>query len=1046
MNLPNRTCNIRKISLPKQMLKVMKVTVFLVTILFVNVFADTKAHETTIEKNTTQSRIARGHVTDSLGKPLRGVSVTVKNTSNRTTTNQEGFFEIILPDASQAIVFTYIGMQRMEVTEISQNMRVTMQTARETLEDVVVTGYADIRKESFTGNAITVSKEQLLRTNPNNLIEGLQSFDPSFRIKENPVWGSNPNNLPEFTIRGESSIGMDKSLTAEQDRLSGTQRTNLKDNPNLPIFILDGFEVSVQTIYDMDINRIESVNILKDAAATALYGSRAANGVLVVTSVPPVPGEMRISYSLSGGVELPDLSDYNLTNAEEKLEAELLSGVYDLDDVPAEIRYNEIANRIRRGVNTDWLAQPLRNAFNQNHSLVLDGGVESIRYALNFTHNTNNGAMKGSYRNRTGAGLTVDYRGRKFQLKNQVTYNATNMQESPYGTFSTYTTQQPYEEIFDENGEYLPNLSGLAAPINPLWLTTLDSYAGRGHVNELQNNLSANWEIFDGFQFRGQFSVTKSDFKENTYRDPKEWHYTTANDQRGSLREDIGTGYSWNTNALFHYNKLIDKHFINATAGFNARETYENDYTMNYVGFQLGSLQGPPFAARQSSKTAYNSAKTRLFGTLASVNYTYDNIYLLDASVRLDGSSQFGSDKKTAPFWATGLGLNIHRYPFLADSRSISLLRLRATYGSTGKVNFPAYTAITSYDINAESWYFTGPAASIVYLGNPQLKWETTKTFDAGFELGLFNDRYYLRASYYNKETDDLIDQVSIATASGFSTYRANSGTILNQGVELDLHATVYRDRDWVLTLYGNLGANKNKITELGTASQAYNDAVNAQYEAAFGNRVLQTNPLTRYYVGASTTAIFAMRSAGIDPANGREKFIRSDGTSTYTWSAIDQVVVGDRSPTAQGAFGLNVGFRGFYLNSSFLYQWGAQTYNSTLLDKVENANIANQNVDRRVLSDRWKTPGDVVSFLDISTTRVTKPTSRFVQNYDYLNLSALSVGYDFKREQIRAWGLSNLGIRINANDVFRLSTVKEERGTSYPYARNYTFTVTVGL
>src|SRR5690606_10633874 len=153
----------------------------------------------------------------------------------------------------------------------------------------------------------------------------------------------------------------------------------------------------------------------------------------------------------------------------------------------------------------------------------------------------------------------------------------------------------------DENGDYLPSLSGLTAPRNPLWLTTLDSYAGRGYLNEIQNNLSANWMIFDGFQFRGQFSVTKSDFKEETYRDPLEWHSTAANHQRGSLQEELGNGYTWNTNALFHYNKLIDKHFVNATAGFNARETYENDYGMSYLGFQLGSLQGPPFAASQQN-------------------------------------------------------------------------------------------------------------------------------------------------------------------------------------------------------------------------------------------------------------------------------------------------------------------------------------------------------------------------------------------------------------------------------------------------------------
>ncbi len=1013
---------------------------------------------TTIMEDVQDLLTVKGHVTDAAGRPLVGatIRVVVRDDAGQLQTikiakSADGSGTFMVPDVPSycSLVFSFLGYTPVEVKAKTNLGAVVLTPEDGKLKDVVVTGYTNIRKESFTGNAVTITKEQLLKINPNGIIQGLQHFDPSFRIKENSNWGSNPNNLPQFTIRGEGSIGMDKSLEAEN--LKSGQRTTLKNDPNLPIFILDGFEVSAQTIYDMDINRIENVTILKDAAATAMYGSRAANGVLVITTVPPKPGQMRISYNLSGGIEFPDLSDYNLTNAKEKLEAELLSGVYNMQNPTDQLKYNDIENRIARGIDTDWLAQPLRNAFNHKHSLVVEGGAESIRYAINVNHDENNGAMKGSYRDRSGAGLTVDYRSKKLDLKNQVTFNSVRMSESPYGTFSTYAKQQPYEAIYEEDGSIKHYLeTGLGSNnINPLWRTTLDSYAGKGHINELQNNLSANWYIMDGLQFRGQFSVTKTDNKQGTYKDPREFDSYVAQDERGSLTEDLGNGYNWNTNMLLHYNKMVNKHFINATIGVNARETYEEGYNMQYLGFSLGNLQGPVYAAKQKEKTGYSSAKTRLFGTLASVNYSFNNIYLVDASLRFDGSSQFGTDKKIAPFWAFGAGLNIHNYSFMQNYPYVSTLKVRGTYGATGKVNFPAYTAITSYKIDDRAWYYTGPAASIIYLGNPALKWETTKTLDAGFELGLLNNRYYITATYYDKATYDLIDQVSIAQASGFATYRANSGTIVNNGIELNVRATAYQSQDWVVALYGNLAANKNRIKELGAASHAYNEALNREYDSEFNSYPeLKQKPATRYYEGASTTAIYAVQSAGIDPANGKERFIKRDGTSTYTWAAIDQVVVGDTNPSAQGAFGINASYKGFYVNTSLLYQWGAQTYNSTLLDKVENADIRNSNVDRRVLTERWRRPGDLAPFygLNFGSNRVTRPTDRFVQNYSYLSLSSISFGYDFRKPTLERLKLSNLGFRANLNEVARWSTVKEERGTSYPYAKNVTFTLTVGI
>lgn len=1010
-----------------------------------------------LPKNAVQQekreKVVNGRVTDNRLNPLPGVTILIKDTKLGVVADAMGQFKIAYPeDMKVTLIFSFIGMKNREI-EITtqQSVEVTLEEDVTALEDVVVTGYSNVRKSSFTGNATTVNREQLLRTNNKNVISALQTFDPSFRIKENALWGSDPNALPEFNIRGESSIGMNKSL--EQENLKQSQRTGLKDNPNLPIFILDGFEVSVQKIYDMDMNRIESMTILKDAAATAMYGSRAANGVVVVTTTAPKAGEMQVSYNATLSFELPDLSDYNLCNAAEKLETEKLSGLY-VGETPGlqvqkDLEYNKIQQRILRGVNTDWLAQPLRNAVNHQHSVYVNGGVESIRYAIDFNYNGNKGAMKGSYRNTTGAGLALDYRYRKLQIRNYISYSSTRSEDSPYGAFSDYAKMQPYNEIKDENGQYLRKIEGFRSIVNPLFKTTLGNYNGKTTLNDLTNNLNAILNILEGLQFRGEFSISTQNNTAESFEDPKDPIFDEVKDEKekGALSKNWGKNNSWNLNAMLYFNRQFGRHFINATAGANAREGKSELNSILLKGFQLGNLNAPAYAAQQPDKTYCSAEASRLIGLLASLNYAFDDIYLLDASFRLDGSSQFGADKRFAPFWSVGTGINFHNYSWLEENRYINTFRIRASYGSTGKVNFPPYTAITTYNADSKNWYYAIPATYLFYLGNPDLKWETTRTLDAGFELGLFRDIVYLKASYYHKETIDLIDEVAVRTSSGFPAYRSNSGSVVNKGFELSLNATAFHNDDWRVVLTGNLASNKNEITELGAASEEYNRKLDENYDAKDpAYRSLTTRPLQKYKKGASTTAIYAVRSAGIDPANGREKFIKKNGMSTYTWCADDQVVVGDLLPDAQGSFGVNASFRGFYLNASFMYQWGGQTYNSTLLEKVENADIRNANVDKRVLTERWKKPGDIAPYYDLEASAITKPTSRFVQDYNYLSFSSLSAGYDFKKEMLRKCRLTALGIRMNANDLCRWSSVAEERGTSYPYARNFSITLNIGF
>ncbi|WP_059026223.1 SusC/RagA family TonB-linked outer membrane protein [Gabonibacter massiliensis] len=997
-----------------------------------------------------------GKVTDEKGVSIPGVTVLLKGTTLGTATDKDGKYVLTLPYMEKfSLLYSFVGMESREIKYAGKDtINVVLKEDMKQVDEVVVTGYANIRKESFTGNAVTVSKDQLLKANNKNVIAALQVFDPSFRIRENSIWGSDPNALPEFNIRGESSIAMTKGLDVEDAKR--TQRTSLKDNPNLPIFILDGFEASVQKIYDMDMNRIESITILKDAAATAMYGSRAANGVVVVTTVAPKMGEMRVTYNFNGGVELPDLSDYNLCNAAEKLEIERLMGQYTTKDPDLQalkdIEYNTILQRVLRGVDTDWLAQPLRNVFNHKHSISIEGGEKSMRYGINLNYDSNEGVMIGSRRTRAGAGLTLDFRSKEWlQIRNDISYNSTSSEDSPYGNFSTYTTLQPYYEIYDDKGELVKELIGVGfdKKKNPLWsVKNLKSYSGRVRSNDLTDNLSVNLFITNGFQFKGQFSITKTNSTNESFTDPKDVFFERKPEkERGTLSRSLSNGYNWNLNAMFYFNRQFGKHFINAMAGINATESYSESTSMLFEGFTVGNLNKPADAADQPKKSDVSSSESRLFGLLAMANYSYNDVYLLDGSYRLDGSSQFGSDKRFAPFWSFGAGINFHNYSWLKDHWLINTLRVRGSYGSTGKVNFPAYAAIATFQSDKDNWYYTGPANSLVYLGNPDLTWETTRTLDVGITVSFLNNKFYLSGSYYRKKTVDLIDEVTIQSSSGFGTYKSNSGSVLNKGFELNINATLYRDRDWNVVVNANLASNKNTIVELGESSKEYNKRVLENYDSDWsGYEGLVTTPLIMYYEGASTTAIYAVRSAGIDPANGREKFIKKGGTTTYTWNANDQVVVGDKLPDAQGSFGINVGFRGFYLNASFLYQWGAQTYNSTLLNKVENADVAGSNVDKRVLSQRWMKVGDIAPFYDIKNTTITKPTSRFVQDYNFLNFSGLSMGYDFDQMLIKKIRLRSLGISFNANDICRWSTVKEERGTSYPYAKNYSFTVSVGF
>ena len=996
-----------------------------------------------------------GRVIEKLSKePMVGVTIRLDGHSTGVITDINGCYVLTLPEKGGLVIYSYIGFETRKIKVTSrQKVDVQMVEATESIQEVIVTGYNSIQKESFTGNTTKIEKEDLLKVNPNNLISAIQTFDPSFRIQENLAAGSDPNSLPQFVLRGQTGIG---ETTLGQTSTSSISREVLSGNSNLPIFILDGFEVDVEKIYDLDMNSIHSINILKDAAATAMYGSRAANGVIVIERRAPEAGKFRVQYSGVLSAELPDLSSYNLMNAREKLEAERLAGLYDSNTPeidPYTNGYYQRLNNVLTGVDTYWLSQGLRTALNHKHSVFIDGGENDVRWGVELGFRGTEGVMKHSSRKNANAAFYVDYRIGGLQIKNKVTYTYNKSTDVPFNSFSDYSHLLPYLRLYDENGDYVRRLEKFdgasGTQVNPLYEINFYNSFDHSGYDEVTDDLSLNWRITDGLRLRGQFSVLMRNSTGDLYKDPASASYSASTGNiNGEKTESTQKRTVIDGSLSLMYNNTFKGHNLNICLSSNMRQTQSTASETRYRGFPGGDLVSSNYAAEVYGKPSSSDNTTRLVGALLTSNYTYNNIYLADLTGRIDGSSEFGSDKRWSMFWSTGAGINIHNYDFMKSNELFSMLKFRASYGLTGKTNFSLYSAKDMYQLQTDSWYPTGYGVFLYQMGNPNLKWERKYTLDYGVEIGLWHDKIYLKASAYDERTIDLITDYTIPSSTGFTSYKENMGKVKNTGVELELRARLYSDRNWLFQLYGSFARNKNTIVEISQAMRDYNKRVEELFsgynpESSSDSKYAKT--YLKYYEGASLTSIYGMKSLGISPTNGKEIYLRRNGDVTDVWSADEWTIIGDTAPKGQGSFGYTLSYKQLSMFASFLYTFGGDAYNNTLVSYVENADIKNDNVDKRVLLDRWQKPGDITTMKDIRDRNVTTgASSRFVQKNNTLQWSSLTMSYNFRPEQLKKLHLSGLRLSFTMNDLFYWSTIRQERGLDYPYSRSFNLTTNI--
>lgn len=987
-----------------------------------------------------------GTVRDTNGVPIHGATVYVKeNQSIGTSTDAQGHFTLQIP-GRVAVVVSFMGKKTREIFyDGQQNPVIVLEDDVTQIDNVIVTGIVDRKASSYTGNVSVFKNEDLQRVGSTNVLKSLELLEPTmFRVTD-LVAGSNPNVMPTIELQGTSSF---------PSEITGGR---YRGNPNQPLFILNGFESGLQTILDLDMNLIENVTILKDASAKAIYGSKASNGVIIVETKRPKEGKLQVSYSGSISIEAPDLSSYNLANSREKLEAELLAGgVYEglgssEDDMKKKDIYNQLYTDVLRGVDTYWLAEPVRTGVGNRHSLSIDGGDENYIYGANFTYNNIRGAMKNSHRNTLSGNVTLGYRNKNIAVQNNlfVTYNT---QENPFHSFSDYAQQNPYWRKHNENGTPVKEfLSTASSPrYNPLWDDQWKAY-NKANYTEITNNLQADWTIIPALRLVGRFNFTKHNEESDAFRSPKLTQFIkTDEDQKGTYDKGASKDFSLGGDLNLTYSHVVNKdHIFFYNAGASFQTSNYDSYAFTAYGFP-DDADFLYFAKGYGSddKPEADESKTREMSFLGIFNYSYADRYMVDASLRYTGSSQFGRDKRWGAFWSVGVGWNLHNEPFIRESAAaevIKLFKLRGSIGYSGSQNFDAYQSLATYRY-FESYYYGGrPASYLQAFPNSDLRWQAKFDQNIGFDMNLW-DRLNISANYYVATTRNSISELTTAPSVGFTGYAENVGDIRNKGFDVNASLMVFnnpKDRSF-LTLNLTLASNKNEILKISDALQKYNDQINEA--ATSGTYAERTRPQLRFIEGRSMTAIWAIRSAGIDPLTGRELYIKRNGEHTYIYNANEVDVVGDSRPKVHGTFGFNFEWKGFSVNMAMSYQLGGYMYNTTLVDKVENASIWN-NVDKRYLYDRWKEPGDVSLFKDIADSDATRTTSRFVMKNNQLVFSTINVGYEFRDQPfVKRLGLSSIKLSAYVNDAATISSIKQERGTAYPFARNFNFSLSFRL
>ena len=957
-------------------------------------------------------------------------------------TDIDGKFSLRL-NRKESISISFVGYETVskQILKDENNLLIELKPSIE-MAEVVVTGISRRSKDSFTGNYVEVKGDDLRRMSPTNILKGIQFFDPSFKIIENNLAGSDPNAEPDFQIRGDQSFGSKSSNSMD------LMLDNVSSRPNTPLFVLDGFIVPMSRILDLDPERVENITVLKDAAATSVYGSRAANGVVVVETKVAPDGALSVSYNGTMTVQTPDLTDYNMMDAATKLDTEWRAGLYNPTNAAQMNLYNSYRRNVLGGVDTYWLSKPLRTAIQNRHSLSVAGGTDVFRYSLDINAAMQPGVMKESSNGTKGVNFNMTYLKDKFTMRANVSLSESNSSNSPYGSFSQYTRLNPYYIPVDANGQPIKVLdnntvSGQSKVItNPLYDATVG-------IKDVTNSLSMNtslsleYMILKNLRITEQLSYTRGLAGTDKFLPADHTSFELEDDltRKGSYFKSTGEMSSWSSNLGINYNLVVDDHLFSVFGNWTVNEDKNNYVNLSATGYPDAHMDDFIFGNKMETSMSNIGSEniSRSIGLIGQFSYSYDNRYSADFNISGEASSRY-ANHDLVPFWSVGGRWNVHNEKWLQGY--LSNLVLRASYGITGEQNFSPSDAIEYYTFSGTMRpYSSFPVlgALLSGLNNTGLGWAKTHNTSLSLDLGFWKNRVNLAFNYYNNITKELLTSYDLAPSTGFATMVMNAGELQNRGFDVTLNVVAMQNlrKQFFWTVSANANANKNKIRKLSDYLKKVNEQQMASADA----------PLPQYREGESTTTLYVVRSLGVDPVTGKEVYLKRDGTKTFVWNANDKVAVGDLNPKISGTVSSSINWKDMSCTLGFTYKYGGIVYNQTLVDKIENQNVA-YNLDYRAGQNRWEKPGDVTPYVGFSPTGANTPAStRFIMDDNEIRLATLNLGYRFTGEDfkyLRRANIDVLALNFTTNDLARISSIKMERGLDYPFARSYTLSLSI--
>lgn len=919
-----------------------------------------------IQSALAQSYRVKGNVVSKTGnEPLIGVSILQKGTTNGVVTDIDGNYELQIQGGEATLVFSYIGMQTQELKVNSRTgvLNVTMLDDSQMIDDVVVVAYGVRKKGTIAGSVSTVKSEKLENVPTASFDQALQGQTPGLTVM---AASGEPSRAATFQIRGTNSIN------------SGTT----------PLFILDGVPVESSSFNSINPSDIESISVLKDASSTSIYGARAANGVVVITTKRGRNvGDANVTFRGQWGFSQLAGSNWDMMNTAERIQYEKEIGL-DLGD--------EYYDKVK-GIDVNWMDEVFNNnAPTQSYELAVNGATEKTNYYVSGGFFDQDGITFGSSFRRYNVRANVENRAKEWlklgtstMLAYQETQQAVDGDYAIYAPISASHFMLPYWNPYNEDGSLASTNDGTwkGSGVNPIeWLINNPI---KYKTYKVISSVFAEATPIEGLTIRSQFGV---DYSHDTAFSTSTPSYSLNAGLGSAGRSSLDNLTLTITNTINYRFNLKNRHdfnFMLGQEGVNYHSENFNITTSKQNNDALVNLSSGSFAASWADSTT-EYAFLSFFGR---GEYNLDGKYYADFSVRADASSRFGKDNRWAGFWSVGLMWDFKKEEFFKDYNWLTNAQLTFSTGTSGNSSISNYEHLAL--VTGSSNYLGETGIKPSQRGNENLTWEKLWTTNVGLRLGFF-DRINLTAEFYNKLTTDMLMQVPVSYADGgYGSYWDNVGAMVNRGIELSVDADIIRTKDFTWNVFANASFNKNKLTELYNGIDQYVDS-----------------NVNMYAVGHDVANFYMVRYAGVNPANGDALWYTKDGEITNVFSEEDRVLIEGKSFIApwQGGFGTTLSWKGLMLSAQFSWMADRWAYNNDRIMDESNGLYTSYNQSKRLLYDRWKEPGDVT---DIPRHGITPQfDTHYLENASFLRLKNLMLSYNLPQSVLKSTKFFN-GARV---------------------------------